>query len=74
MHRLGLPKPVAPVLCLAVYLRIEVNIMQNDSVCSCQIQSLPTRPRREQKSKHIIGRVVEPIVRQTTVTIQTASA
>ena len=60
MNRFGLAKAVASVLCLAVYLRVEVHIMQDDSVCSRQVQPLPSRSRRQQEGKHPIARVVEP--------------
>ena len=42
LHRFCLTKPVTPVFCLAVYLGVEVDIMQNDCVSTCQVQTLST--------------------------------
>lgn len=56
----GLAKPVASVLGLAVNLRIEINIVQNDSVCSCQVQALSSCSSGQQKDKDAIGGIVKP--------------
>ena len=56
----GLAKPVASVLGLAVNLRIEINIVENDSVCSCQVQALSSCSSGQQKDKDAIGGIVKP--------------
>lgn len=68
-HGLHLAQPVAPVLCLAVYLGIEIHVVQDDCVCPCKVQSLPPRPGAEQEGKHSILRVVEPAGRSQTVVL-----
>lgn len=42
LHRFRLTEPMTPVFCLTVYLRVEVNIMQNNCVSTCQVQALST--------------------------------
>lgn len=46
-----LPQAVTPVLRLAVNLRVEIHIMQDDCVGSNQIQALAPGARAQQKGK-----------------------
>jgi hypothetical protein len=46
-----LPQAVTPVLCLAVNLRIEIHVMQDDCIGPRQIQALAAGARAQQKGK-----------------------
>ena len=60
MHWLSLAKPMAAVFSLAVYLRVEVHIVQDDGICSCQVEPLAPCPCGQQEGKDTLGWVVEP--------------
>ena len=59
MHWFGLAQPMTAVFSLAVYLWVEVHIVQDDSICPCQIKSLAPCPSGQQEGKDTLGWVIE---------------
>ena len=60
MHWLGLAKSVTAILRLAVYLWVEVHIVQDDGICPCQVEPLAPCPSGQQEGKDTLGWVIEP--------------
>lgn len=58
--KLGLAQAVTPVLGLPIYLRVEVNIMQDDCICPCQVEPLTPSSGAQQEGKYTLVGIVEP--------------
>ena len=56
-----LSQAVTPVLRLAVNLWVEVNVMQDNSVCARQVEALPASARAHQEREHRVWRGVEAV-------------
>jgi hypothetical protein len=57
VHLFGLPNTMAPVLCLLVHGGVPVRVIEDHTVCACQVDADAAATRRRYETKDLLVQV-----------------